>query len=110
MFHVMLFAVVLAISPPQEAPGQADALGKTYEAVRKKAGNDPAALGQAGLACEAHGLTAERVKHLSGAIAIEPASVAAQGLLGLISVWRPMAPAGGNANQSVVRTKSFQDP
>jgi tetratricopeptide (TPR) repeat protein len=85
MLHITLVAVVLTVFPPQDSPARAPVDRSTYEGVRKKAGQDPAALVKLALWCEAHGLSAERVKHLTEALAIDPANVAAQGLLGLIS-------------------------
>ena len=85
MLHVTLFAVVVTAFAPHDIPGPAAVDRNTYEAVRGKAGQDPAALVKLALWCEAHGLTAERVKHLTEAIGIQPDNLAAQGLLGLIS-------------------------
>ena len=85
MLHVALFAVAMAAFTPDDASGPKTADRKTYEAVRIKAGQDPAALVKLALWCEAHGLTAERGKHLMEAIGIDRESAAARGLLGLIS-------------------------
>ncbi len=85
MLHILFFAIVATISSPDDGPGQAAADRKTYEAVRVKAGQNPAALVKLSLWCETHGLTAERGKHLMEAIGIDPANTAARGLLGLIS-------------------------
>ena len=85
MLHVTLFAFFVTGFAAQDASGPSTADKNTYEAVRAKAGQDPAALVKLALWCEAHGLSAERLKHLTEAIGIEPGNIAAQGLLGLIS-------------------------
>ncbi len=85
MLHVTLFAVVVTAFAPQDVPAATAVDRNTYEAVRRKAGRDPAALVKLALWCEAHGLTVERLKHLTEAIGIQPDNVVAQGLLGLIS-------------------------
>jgi Pretoxin HINT domain len=85
MLHVALLATVVTACAGQEPAGPTAADRKIYEAVRIKAGQDPTALVKLSLWCEAHGLTAERGKHLMAAIGVEPSNVAARGLLGLIS-------------------------
>src|ERR1017187_775026 len=85
MLHVTLLAMVVTVFAPQDVPGPGAADRNTYQALKGKAGQDPAALVKLALWCEAHGLSAERLKHLTEAIGIQPGSVAAQGLLGLIS-------------------------
>ncbi len=85
MLHAALLAIIAAGFSPDDASGQASADRKTYEAIRVKAGQNPGALVKLSLWCEAHGLTAERGKHLMEAIGIDPANTAARGLLGLIS-------------------------
>ena len=53
--------------------------------MKAKAGRDAGS--QVGLAlwCEAHGLTSERVKHLTKAVLGDPGNAAARGLLGLVA-------------------------
>ncbi len=85
MLHVALLAVVVTAFAGEDVSGAPAADRKTYEAVRLKAGQDPAALVKLSLWCEAHGLTAERAKHLAEAVGIDPGNVPARGLLGLIS-------------------------
>jgi tetratricopeptide (TPR) repeat protein len=85
MFHFAFLALLATGLAPDDAGGQKAADRKTYEAVRLKAGHDPAALVKLSLWCEAHGLTAERGKHLMEAVGVDPANAAARGLLGLIS-------------------------
>ena len=85
MLHAIVFATVVASLPADGASGPTAADRTMYEAVRVKAGQNPAALVKLALWCEAHGLTAERGKHLMEAVGIDPANTAARGLLGLIS-------------------------
>jgi len=83
--HVVLVMLGLASLAQTDAPAPSAADQKTYEALRVKAGRDPAALVKLALWCEAHDLTAERLKHLTEAVSTDPANVAGRGLLGLIS-------------------------
>jgi tetratricopeptide (TPR) repeat protein len=85
MLPVTLLALAVTGFAPLDIPAQATADRSTYEAVRRKAGNDPSALVKLALWCEAHGLSDERFKHLTEAIGIKPDNLVAQGLLGLIS-------------------------
>ena len=56
-----------------------------YEAAADKAGKNAAAHVQLALWCEAHGFTAERIKHLTVAVSLDPSNVLARGLLGLVA-------------------------
>src|SRR5947207_1688155 len=56
-----------------------------YEAARSQVGRDPAEHVKLAVWCEAHGLSAERVKHLALAVLIAPDHAAARGLLGLVA-------------------------
>ncbi len=56
-----------------------------YETAAAKAGKDASAHVQLALWCEAHGLSSERIKHLSIAAALDPSNVLARGLLGLMA-------------------------
>src|SRR5215212_1183926 len=77
MFTLFLLgAGLLAAGPPS-----ADLAA--YEAARVNAGSDPAEHVKLAVWCEAHGLSAERVKHLALAVLIDPDHAAARGLLGL---------------------------
>ena len=58
-----LLADIPAGSTPEVAPSSADL--DAYEAAREKVGRDPAAHIRLALWCEAHGLIAERRKHLA---------------------------------------------
>ena len=72
--------------PPRSAihpPSSGDI--KTYEALKAKAGKDSQAQVKLALWCEAHGLNAERVKHLAQAVLSDPKNATARGLLGLIA-------------------------
>ncbi|MFI5457365.1 MAG: polymorphic toxin-type HINT domain-containing protein [Isosphaerales bacterium] len=86
MVQLVLVAVgLVGFSPQESTPPSASDL-KTYEAVRPKVRRDPAAHVKLALWCEAHGLDAERVRHLAQAVAIDPNHVTARGLLGLIEL------------------------
>ncbi len=84
MVHAILLCCALfgdGGKPPEKSATDRVA----YDAAKAKAGKSPAALVQLALWCEAHGLTAERMKHLSDAVALDPSNVLARSLLGLVS-------------------------
>jgi hypothetical protein len=82
-----------------------------YKQASVSARRDPAAQVKLALWCEAHGLTAERIKHLNLAILLDPAHSAARGLLGLVcsdGKWRrpddvSREAAGDPARQALLR-------
>jgi Pretoxin HINT domain/HEAT repeats len=91
MVQLLLFCCVLVgddgQSPNVSAKDRAD-----YESAVRQAGKDPKAQTRLALWCEAHGLTAERARHLALAIATDPANVLARGLAGLVAhkgQWKP---------------------
>jgi hypothetical protein len=58
---------------------------ESYRAAAAKAGKSAVDQVRLALWCEAHGLMAERMKHLALAIAADPANALARGLMGLVS-------------------------
>ncbi len=56
-----------------------------YKDAKSKVGRDPDAHVRLALWCEAHGLYAERLKHLAIAALIEPGHATARGLMGLVA-------------------------
>jgi hypothetical protein len=87
-----MFAVALLCSgllgaipddPTSSSPPPAPAL-ETYQALSAKVGRDSSAHVKLALWCEAHGLDAERLKHLALAVLTDPQNVTARGLLGLM--------------------------
>jgi hypothetical protein len=67
------------------APADPAADLKAYEGLRAGAGPDAASQVKVALWCEAHGLNAERLKHLARAVLADPRNAAARGLLGLVA-------------------------
>ena len=55
-----------------------------YDAAKNRAGKSGDAHVRLALWCEAHGMTAERLKHLGLAVLYDPANTVARGLLGLV--------------------------
>ena len=53
-----------------------------YQAAKSTAGHDVDAHVRLALWCEAHGLIAERIKHLSLAVLYDPSNTLARGLMG----------------------------
>ncbi|MFO0952976.1 MAG: polymorphic toxin-type HINT domain-containing protein [Isosphaeraceae bacterium] len=88
----VLLASVVAAGVAGSAPPETGAVRSEYEAEAAKAGADPRAHLKLALWCEAHGLNAERLRHLAGAVLRDPGNAAARGLMGLVSYggqWRP---------------------
>ena len=83
MIHFALACAGLLFGQTADSPTPPVTL-KTYEALKAKAGNNPSAQVKLALWCEAHGLNAERVKHLAMAVLSDPKNAAARGLLGLV--------------------------
>jgi hypothetical protein len=75
--------VTLGSSPGDLGPVRPDMAA--YEAAKAQVGRDADAQVKLALWCEAHGLSAERIKHLTLATLINPAHAAARGLLGLVA-------------------------
>ncbi len=65
---------------PGELPDAA-----AYRAAAEKAGHDARAHVRLALWCEAHGMNAERLKHLGLAVAYDPANTLARGLMGMVA-------------------------
>ena len=65
-------------SPPPD-------LTKAYQEAKAQAGRSPESQVRLALWCEAHGLTAQRLHHLTLAILADPKNAAARGLMGLVS-------------------------
>ena len=80
---ILLCCALLADGGKPAEPTAADRAA--YEAAVGKAGKNAAAHVQLALWCEAHGLSAERIKQLNLAVSLEPASALARGLLGLVT-------------------------
>ena len=91
----LVYASLLVVQPGD--PPTSSHEFKTYEALKAKAGKDAQAQVKLALWCEAHGMNAERVKHLAQAVLSDPKNVLARGLLGLIALgnrWEPVERAG----------------
>ena len=77
---------LLAFTPDTDAPAPTAAADlRTYETLRAKVGHDSSANVKLALWCEAHGLGAERLRHLALAVLTDPKNAAARGLLGLVA-------------------------
>ncbi len=84
MLSILLVTCGLLGSPgPDQAAAKADL--SAYEAAKAKVGRDADAHVKLALWCEAHELTAERIKHLMLATLINPNNATARGLLGLVA-------------------------
>jgi hypothetical protein len=83
VFALLVGTAVLAAEPIRDrlAPPDLDA----YERASARVGRDADAHVKLALWCEAHGLQAERMKHLAIAVMTNPAHAAARGLMGLVA-------------------------
>ncbi len=80
----MLAMALLCLGLVESAdPSSADKTA--YQEAAAKAGKDPSAQVKLALWCEAHGMSAERMKHLAAAVAQDPAHAIARGLMGLVA-------------------------
>ena len=84
MVHAAVLFTGLLIALVGDAPDSSHDL-KTYDALKAKAGPDSQAQVKLALWCEAHGLNAERMKHLAQAVLSDPRNVTARGLMGLVA-------------------------
>ncbi len=85
---LLVSMAILAAGPGEGPPsGPAERLPDraAYEAARKQVGRDAAAQVRLALWCEAHGMAAERMKHLSAAVLQDPSHALARGLMGLVA-------------------------
>jgi hypothetical protein len=84
MVHLVLLCCAILVDGNK--PADASATDRAaYETAAAKAGNNAAAHVKLALWCETHGLSAERIKHLSAASTLDPSNVLARGLLGLVA-------------------------
>lgn len=84
MVSGLLLGVSLVLALPGDDSGPTAADRTAYEGAKAKAGRDPEAHIRLALWCEAHGLRAERLRHLALAVLTDPTNATARGLLGLV--------------------------
>jgi hypothetical protein len=84
VLHAALLCASLLAAPSGDPPAPSGDI-KTYEALKAKAGKDASAQVKLALWCEAHGLDAERMKHLALAVLSDPKSATARGLMGMVA-------------------------
>ena len=82
-FAQMLLCCAMLGDEPK--PGVSEGDRAVYEAARIHAGQDATAHVNLALWCEAHAMTAERVKHLALAMLLDPSNALARGLSGLVA-------------------------
>ncbi len=78
----ILFALTLTMDANAEPPASPDRAA--YERALESAGRDSTSQVNLALWCEAHGMSAERMKHLARAVLIDPKNATARGLMGLV--------------------------
>ena len=83
---VALASFLVADEPTAAPPGPPPASTRAaYDQIRAAAGRSPGAQVRLAYWCEANGLSAERLRHLSQAVLADPTNAAARGLLGLVA-------------------------
>jgi Pretoxin HINT domain len=82
---VLLLGAMVAGAPAADGPGPDASDLASYKAAAAGVGHDPDAHVRLAIWCEAHGLTAERMKHLALAVLYEPKNSLARGLMGLVA-------------------------
>lgn len=82
MIPALVLAWGLAAATAGDAPPTVDL--SAYAKVKDQVGPGAAAQVKLAMWCEAHGLSAERLKHLAVAVLADPKNAAARGLLGLV--------------------------
>jgi len=84
MVSALLVGSALIVAGPVQEPLAPPDLA-AYEAAKAGVGRDPDAHVKLALWCEAHGLQAERVRHLALAVLNDPSHAVARGLMGLVA-------------------------
>jgi tetratricopeptide (TPR) repeat protein len=84
MFQAMLLCCAMIGADGTSVPG-APADLTLYQSAKKQAGRDADAHVRLALWCEAHGFSAERVRHLALAVLYDPSNALARGLIGLVA-------------------------
>src|SRR3954466_12122535 len=109
MLSLLLAAsALLGIEPANPARSDRD----SYEAALAEVGRTADAQVKLALWCEAHGLSAERLKHLTLATLLDPGHAAARGLLGLISYqgrWTRPEEVGRAEQADPARSQLFKE-
>jgi Pretoxin HINT domain len=86
MLSLFLICLGLIAAEGDAPPPPGDAADvAAYQAAASKAGHDARAHVRLALWCEAHGMTAERMKHLAAAVLYDPSNALARGLMGLVA-------------------------
>ncbi len=83
MVALWILSASLVVSVTSEAVDPKDR--STYQTSLETVGRDPEAHVRLSLWCQAHGLSAESLKHLTLAVLFDPSHARARGLLGLVS-------------------------
>jgi hypothetical protein len=113
MFPLLLSCALVAASGPQDTlPKPAPSALNAYTAAKAKAGQSADAQVRLALWCEAHGLSAERTKHLALATLLDPLHATARGLLGLVSYqgkWQSPDEITRQVQEDPVRKALLQD-
>ena len=84
MFALLATAALVVVGDPPAANDDR-ATRQAYQAAKDQAGRTPDDQVKLAYWCEAHGLSAERIRHLAQAVLADPNHAAARGLLGLVA-------------------------
>ncbi len=81
---LVCFGLIPADDGASASPGESATVA-AYRAAASKAGHDARAQARLALWCEAHGMNAERMKHLALAVLYDPSNTLARGLMGMVA-------------------------
>ncbi len=84
-FALAVAGLLVGTGPVDLGPGPPPDAREAYREARERAGRSPDEQVRLALWCEAHGLPAERLKHLALAVLADPTHPAARALLGLVA-------------------------
>jgi tetratricopeptide (TPR) repeat protein len=85
MFTALIVAATLGVFRDEAVPAQPKPDLAAYNEATARLGKSADAHVRLALWCEAHGMTAERLKHLSLAVLYDPTNALARGLMGLVA-------------------------
>jgi tetratricopeptide (TPR) repeat protein len=85
IYSVLVTSAIIAVTLASDDTDKDRPELAVYQSAAAAARRDPDAHVRLALWCEAHGLTAERLKHLSLAVLSDPSHALARGLMGLVA-------------------------
>jgi hypothetical protein len=108
--QVLVWVAMVGAGASENSVPSATAAGDraAYETAQKAAGQDARAHVRLALWCEAHGMSAERLKHLALAVLYDPSNVLARGLMGLVA-YRDQWGSPAEVGQQIQTDPAYRD-